>query len=348
MKNIFYLPAFSIIAALFLYSCSSVTGSSDSKDKAADTVAEKDTFILVELADTRIATVSVDYDFTATVQANIVNRISPSMPVRIDRIFVEIGDYVKAGTKLVQMDESSLVQAETQFKNIEIEFNRIDELYKVGGVSKSAWDAANTNLQISTTSLKNLKENTQLVSPVSGIVTARNYDNGDMYAGGQPVLVVEQISPVKLLIHVSESHYTKVKKGMQADVKLDVYGDEIFAGTVSLIHPSIDPNTRTFTVEVKLANQDSRVRPGMSANIRLNFGSSESVVVPDMAVVKQPGTGDRYVYVYSNGKAVYRKVELGRRLDTEYEVLAGLGGNEKVIVGGQNRLNDGSIVKEQK
>ena len=68
--------------------------------------------------------------------------------------------------------------------NLQVEFNRVDELYKVGGVSKSEWDAKKTSLDVAKTAYKNLKENTYLVSPIDGIVTARNYDNGDMYSGG--------------------------------------------------------------------------------------------------------------------------------------------------------------------
>lgn len=133
--------------------------------------------------------------------------------MRIDRIFVEVGDRVSKGQKLVSMDAANLKQIKYQLDNQQIEFKRIDELYKVGGASKSEWDAAKMNLDIRETSYKNLLENTSLLSPINGVVTARNYDNGDMYSGGEPVLVVEQITPVKLYINVSEGYFTKVKKG---------------------------------------------------------------------------------------------------------------------------------------
>ena len=83
-------------------------------------------------------------------------------------------------------------------------------------------------LDIKETAYRNLLENTALLSPINGVVTARNYDSGDMYSGGEPVLVVEQIMPVKLLINVSETYFTQVKKGAPVAVKLDVYGDEPF------------------------------------------------------------------------------------------------------------------------
>ena len=91
-------------------------------------------------------------------------------------------------------------------------------------------------------------------------------------------------------------------------------------GTINLIYPTIDATTRTFQVEIRLDNKDQRVRPGMFARATLNFGTAENVVVPDLAIVKQAGSGDRYVFVYKDGKVSYNKVELGRRMGTEYEL----------------------------
>lgn len=283
-------------------------------------------------------------EFTATVEANIKNNIAPQSPVRIERIFVEVGDHVRKGQKLVQMDEANLAQAKTQLDNLEIEFKRTDELYKVGGTSKSDWDAKKTSLDVARTAYRNLVENTQLLSPIDGIITARNYDSGDMHSGGDPVLTVEQIRPVKLYINISETLFTKVKKGMDVSVKLDVYGDEAYDGKVSLVYPTIDPQTRTFPVEIKIVNGNEKVRPGMFARVTIDFGSKQHVVVPDRAIVKQSGSGDRYVYVYENGKVSYNKVELGRRLDNKYELISGVENGAKVVITGQSRLNNGMEV----
>ena len=106
---------------------------------------------------------------------------------------------------------------------------------------------------------KNLKDNTQLLSPISGIITARNYDNGDIYAGN-PIIQVQQIKPVKLLINVSEMQYTKIKKGMDVKVVVDVYDKDEFTGKVSLIYPTIDPRTHTFAVEISISNTNEKIR----------------------------------------------------------------------------------------
>ena len=338
MKKSFQLIA--LLAVALLGACSG------GKDKAvAEQVDEKPR---VKLADVKARPVEQIHEYTATVEAEVKNNIAPSSPVRIDRILVEVGDRVSKGQKLVSMDEANLKQTKFQLDNQEIEFKRMDELYKVGGASKSAWDAQKTQLDISRTTYKNLQENTQLLSPITGIVTARNYDSGDMYSGGSPIFTVEQIRPVKLLINVSESLFTKVKKGKDVDIRLDVYGDEVFKGKVSLVYPTIDPNTRTFPVEIKIDNNDERVRPGMFARVTIGFGTQNHVVAPDLAIVKQSGAGDRYIYVYKDGKVSYEKVELGRRMGNKYEVISGVNSGDQVVVSGQSRLNNGMEVEIEK
>ena len=279
-------------------------------------------------------------EYTATVEAEVTNNIAPMTPVRISNIYAEVGDRVTKGQKLVQMDAANLTQLKLQLDNQKTEFNRVEELYKVGGVSKSEWEAAKMAVDIRETSYNNMLENTALLSPINGIVTARNYDNGDMYSGARPVLTVEQITPVKLLINVSELYFTRVKKGQSVKVKIDVYDNEEFEGTVSLAYPTINPVSRTFPVEVRLDNKDTKVRPGMFARVTLNFGEINHVVVPDESVMKQPGSGERYVYVYENGRVFRRVVELGRRMDVEYELISGVENNERVVISGQSRLLD--------
>ncbi len=327
-----------LLAIAFLGSCS---GGKESK-----TVVEKvDDKPRVKLAAVTARPVEQVQEYTATVEAEVKNNIAPSSPVRIDKIFVEVGDRVVKGQKLVQMDAANLKQMKLQLENKQTEFKRTDELYKVGGASKSEWDAQKMALDVQQTAYNNLLENTTLASPINGVITARNYDNGDMYSNGNPVLVVEQITPVKLMINVSETYFTKVKKGEPVKVTLDVYGDEEFNGKVSLVYPTIDSNTRTFPVEIKIENKDQRIRPGMFARAVLNFGVSDNVVVPDLAIVKQAGSGDRYVYVYDNGKVSYNKVELGRRMGTEYELKSGVPNNSQVVVAGQSRLINGLEVE---
>ena len=288
------------------------------------------------------------YEYTAIVEANAVNNIAPLTGGRIDKIYVEVGDRVNKGKVLVQMNENSLKQSKAQLDNLKASFKRIDELYKVGGCSKSDWDAMKTQLDVAQTTYDNLMENTQLVSPISGVITQRNYDSGDLF-GGLPVVQVQQITPVKMNINLSENLFKKVKVGTPVSIKVDAYGDEEFYGKVSLIYPTMDGSTHTFPVEVQLANTDSRVRPGMYARVTINFGTEKHVVVPDEAIFRQQGSGNRYVYVYKDGKVSFNQVEIGRHLDNAYELLTGnVQDGDMVATTGLARLKDGLEVNVEK
>lgn len=284
--------------------------------------------------------------FTGTVEAQVVNNIAPQQPLRIKKIRYDVGDHVKKGDVLVSLDSSSLVQAKAQLDNAKKEYERTNELYEFGGASKSEWDSRRLQYEVAETAYNNLVENTTLISPVSGIVTARNYDNGDMYAG-QPVLVIEQIRPVKIMISVSEPFFGKVKKGMPVSITLDAYGDEVFKGKIARIYPTIDQTTHTFQIEITIPNGNERVRPGMFARVTLSYGKKKNVVIPDLAVQKLMGSGDRYVFIYNAADSTvrYSKVELGRRLDNEFEVYSGVKSGDKVVVKGHMGLTNGCQVE---
>jgi RND family efflux transporter MFP subunit len=299
----------------------------------------------VRLATVHQVPVNQVRDYTCTVDAEVKNNIAPQVPGRINRIFVEVGDHVHKGQKLVQMDESSLRQLELQITNQRTDFERIEKLYTIGGVSKAEYDNARMALDVNETSFANLKENTLLLSPIDGIVTARNYDNGDLYSG-IPVLTIQQIKPVKLLINVSEQYFSAVQKGDKAIVRLDALPGRAFEATVSLIYPTINAATHTFPVELSLPNADEAVRPGMFARSTLNFGTEQHVVVPDQAIIKQPGSGERFVWVYNNDNTVsYIKVELGQRLDDSYELMGGVPDGARIVIAGQSKLLDGQEVQ---
>ena len=334
MKTIFrtIVAAAAVMAAV---SCGNTTDKS-----AQQTVAVADPSVAVEQVSVREVPQLATY--TSTVQAYVKNNIAPQMTGRITKINVEVGDNVTKGQILAEIDKASLLQAQLQLQNQEVELQRLKALYETGGISKSDFDAIELSYNITKTQVENLLENTVLRSPINGIVTARNYDAGDLYAMSAPIYVVEQVKPVKLLVAISEADYTKVKKGDSVEVAADALPGKTFYGKVEKIYPTIDPATRTFTVEVVIENNYATLRPGMFARVTVNFGVNNSVVIPDMAVVKQQGSGERFVYVLNPDNTVtYQKVVLGRRMGSEYEVLEGLTDGAIIVTGGQIRLKDG-------
>ncbi len=296
-------------------------------------------------------------EYTATVEPELLNNITSSAPNRIKEILVDEGMRVSKGQRLVVMDdvntttyEIQVANAKANLANVQLNYDRALELFKIGGGTKQAVDQmelqlvnAKNALATAERTLRNMRENTVLVSPISGVVTARNYDPGDM-SGALPILTVARVQPVKIVINVSESDLSRIHKGMPANVRFDTYGDENFSGTITLVSPVVDSQSRTFGVEITLPNTDSRILPGMFGRVDLNLGQADHVVVPDKAVVKQPGSGSHYVYVYSDGKVSYNKVTLGRRLGDTYELIEGVEPGAQVVVSGQSKLANGMEV----
>lgn len=325
-----------MLGAMMVATLASCGGKKDETAKA-ETVEELPN---VEIQKVHEQEVDQLVSYTATVEAFKTNNITTSTPNRIKSILVDVGYKVSKGQRLVVLDNVNIDQLKVRLDNTERDYNRALELYNIGGGTKQAVDQMKTELDAARRQYDNQVENTILVSPISGVVTARNYDPGDM-TGQLPILTIEQLQPVKVLIHVSENEFTKVHKGMKVDVYLDVYGDERFEGTVELIHPTIDASTRTFTVEVNMANRDERIRPGMFARVVMNFGTENRVVVPDRAIVKQTGSGEKFVYVYKDGKVSFNNVKVGQRLGDTYELISGVENGSDVVISGQSRLANG-------
>ena len=293
--------------------------------------------------------VEVTNTFTSNIEPYATNNIVSQTAGRIVSIKAEVGDKVRKGQLLAKMDDVNLSKTRMQYVNDSTELSRLTELYKIGAVSQADYDLAKLSLDITKKTYNNLLENTYLRSPINGVVTARNYDKGDMYSMTLPIFVVEQIVPVKLLINISESYFTQVHEGMEFDIEVDAYPGEVFKGKVNLIYPTISSTTHTFPVEVVSQNTDQRLRPGMFARVTATFGVNHNVVVPDVAVVKQQGSGEHFIYVLNADNTVtYTKVELGRRLGNRYEILSGIDEGTVIVTEGQARLKNGVTVSVKK
>ncbi|MBQ4344785.1 MAG: efflux RND transporter periplasmic adaptor subunit [Muribaculaceae bacterium] len=283
--------------------------------------------------------------YTATIEAENTNNIAPSSYDRITVILADVGDRVSRGQILVKLDTSAVSQLRIRRDLAKAQLDRAINLVTIGSGTQQAVDQCQAEYDALNSQYLNRLENTVLRSPINGVVTARNYDPGDM-TSTLPVLTVGQLSPtVKVLVNVTEGDFTKVKVGMPVNINLDVYEGETFTGAISQIYPTIDPLTRTFTVEVKIQNPGERIRPGMFARVNLDLGAQNNVVVPDRAVVKQTGSGNQYVYVYHNGTVSYNKVELGQRLGDSYEIISGVNPGDSVVISGQAKLINGSQVE---
>ena len=331
-----------LLSAGLLASCSSSSSSKATEEQSADTIR------LVEVAPAEMRALNLSEEFTAQLEAKVVNNITAQAGGRLKQLLVKVGDRVGAGQAVARMEATQASQAQIQLADAKTNFARMDELYKVGGVSKAQWEQAKSAVDQAKLAYGNAAENTVLRSPISGFVTAKNYDNGDMTSPQLPVVVIQQIAPVKAVIGVSEQYYSYLKKGAAATLSVDALGEETFSGIVTNIFPTLDPVTHTVSTEIEVANKDLKLRPGMYARVHLDFGTKEALTVPDKAIVRQAGSGARYVYVFSGGKAVYRAVELGQQQGDLYEVVSGLNAGDQVITSAPSNLKNGLSVKLRK
>ena len=329
--------------ALLLLALTACQGKDDKK--AAEAVKEE--LPLVEVTTVQAEAVKQTSEYTGTVEAFKTNNISSNSGSRIKQILVNVGSRVARGQRLVILDDVNIAQQQIALANLKRELDRAKELVKIGGGTQQTVDQLQAQYDANARAIRTMQENTVLTSPVSGVVTAKNYDAGDLPTG-LPILTIEQQQPLKVIVNVNESEYPKVKRGMPVNVQFDTYGDEVFQGQVYLIHPTVDATSRTFEVEVTITNRGDKVRTGMFARVNFNFGTNQSVTVPDRAVQKQVGSGVRYVWVYQGGEVELREVELGQRLEDRYEVLGGLVPGTQVVIAGASRLSDGAKVELKK
>ena len=330
---------FGAVSLVALSSCSSGSSEQATSDSTA-----VDSTRIVEVGSATRTSLSLSEDFTAQLEAKTINNISAQSGGRLKQLLVKVGDRVAAGQVVARLEATQSSQLQIQLKDAQTNFSRMDELYKVGAVSKAQWDQAKSAVDQAKLAYANAAENTTLRSPISGFVTAKNYDNGDMTSPTLPVVVIQQIAPVKAVIGVSEQYYALLKKGMQ----VDALGAETFAGTITNIFPTLDPVTHTVSTEVEVKNADLKLRPGMYARVHIDLGSKEALTIPDKAVVRQAGSGVRYVFLDQRGKAVYRTVELGDLYGDRYEVLGGLEEGDQVITSAPSTLKAGTSIKLRK
>lgn len=307
--------------------------------------------VLTKTAPVELVDVAQTIDFTTTLLPYKKTFVTPQMSLRIDEIRVEVGDHVKKDQIVATLDKNQYNQSAVQLRNAEQNLARMKSVYEAGGVSRSQIDEIETSVTVLRETVANLERNIELRSPIDGVITGRYNEPGDLFAmagnadGGIGVLQVMQIDRLKAVVAISEKYYPQVYKGMKVSVTADVYPDKEFEGVVNIVYPAINTATHTFNVEVIVPNAKEILRPGMFARTEFNMGVRESLVVPDVAVQKQMGVNDRYVYVIKNGVAERRVVEVGRQVGSRVEILSGVAASEEVAVTALSKIKNGTAVK---
>ena len=278
---------------------------------------------------------------STNLQGYLTQNVAPSLTGKIEHIFVEVGDRVKEGDMLVRMDQNQFLTSKIQLANLEVEMSRLEALLATGSVSQQTYDQTKVGYDQLKQNLSFLEKNTYVKAPFEGVISAKTYEDGELY-GGQPIVVLTQVKKLKALIAVPETYYPLIKEGMKLTVKSDIYPEETFAATIEVVYPTIDAASHTFQCKVVIPNASEKLRPGMYVTTTLGLGKENTIVVPYQSVEKLIGSNERFVFINENGYAKRVSVKLGQRFDEQIEIIAPeIQPGVEYIHKGQSKLVDG-------
>lgn len=358
-----------ISLSTFLFNCG---GKSDENEI-------KEARIAVNVAEVTSQDIQGVLGFFGNIEGNQAVKVFSTVPNRVTNIYVDIGDKVNKGTVLatIKADKISdaVTQAEagyeatlSQYNTTEAEFQRVQKLFDENVVSQSHYDAVKAQRDASKSSVKQMEaglsaarsqyQDTRIKSPITGVISMKNYELGDMAAPQMPFFEVVDMNPVKVSINVIERYLGLVIPGLDAIVTVNSYPGETFTGKVSIVNPTLDAMTRTASAEIILENTDLKLKPGMFANVEIITEEKIDVpVIPDYAIIEKTvldysggsiSTGkvkiEKFVYTVQDSIAVKKQIETGLEHKNLVEVLSGIEQGDILVTQGQHILLDSSLV----
>ncbi|MTI70992.1 MAG: efflux RND transporter periplasmic adaptor subunit [Firmicutes bacterium] len=351
-----------------------LSGCSEKQNKEE---GKKENYIPVEVGKIETKTISNEVTYSGKVHADKDVLVMPKIMGKISNVYVSVGEEVKKGEKLFTLDKEdiqkrvdqakvALNQAKANYEmtkekieNAKTSFERTKKLYEEGAVSKAQYEQA--KVQASDSSLEAAKggvnqaqvqydqaldslDNTSIEAPISGKVASVNIEAGEFATTSQPSMTIVDTDKVYVQINVTENIINELFKGKGVKVDIESASSKDILGKIDSVSPAPDSRTQMYPVKIYMENNNGLIKPGMFAQVRLDTNiKNNTMVVKSEAVVEE--NGEKVVFIISDNIAKLRKVNVG--LDTgEYiEILGGLKGNEKLIIKGQNYVEDGSKVK---
>jgi RND family efflux transporter MFP subunit len=228
-----------------------------------------------------------------------------------------------------------------------------DALKNEAVIIQALLDAARAALGLALQDLSQAQKdmgNTKVIAPAVAVVSARKVSPGEWVKGPQTLFTIDRVEPVFAVAQIEQEKSPYVSVGQEGEVVFDSYPTRVMRGKIYKIDPTIDPARRTFKTYVLLENPSQELRPGMAAFTRLK-SARHVVLVPRLAVINPTGAPaiDATVFVVEDGKAVPRKVKLGKSEGLgRVEVLSGLKDGEWVVIHGNKDLNPGDHVNAEK
>jgi membrane fusion protein (multidrug efflux system) len=360
------LNAFLVLAVLLIPAACSDRSRPEGDNDPGATLDRSASAYPVEIAEVREEEVVEWIRAIGSVRADQRVSLSAEVGGSLAEIQVEVGDIVEEGDLLARLDDErlriarDLAQAEVEMAAANLEKSRRDarrqaNLYEDQVTSEYTLEQVQLKARIDQGQLKvsrarlaaaerNLAD-TSIVSPVDGEITRRHVEVGELVEAGTPLFDVAKIDRVKVVVHVSELEITQLRKGQQAEIRVDGHAGIVFQGTVSTISAQADPQTRAFPVEILVENDRAeKLLPGFIGRARIRGRVLENAIrVPEEVMIQRDGR--LVVFVANGSKATARAIETGFSDRGKVLVTKGLAPGDRVIVTGQQALRDGDRIQ---
>lgn len=311
------------------------------KQQATTISATEERVEVVELTTLHPREIQREITLSSNLLGYQTQNVAPSVTGKIEHIYVEVGDQVKKGSDLVRMDQNQYKTTKISLTNLKTELDRAEALLASGSVSQQSYDQVKTQYDQTKENLDFLEVNTYVKAPFAGVISAKNYENGELYSG-QAILVLTQVDKLKTLVAIPESYIPLIREGMKLDLRSEVYPDKVFPATIEVVYPTVDASTHTFLVKVVVPNKSGLLRPGMYITTTIGLGKEKVITAPYSTVLKLVGANDRYVFINDNGYAKRVTVEMGQRFGDDVEISAPeIVDGVELVTKGEARLVDG-------
>jgi len=285
-----------------------------------------------------------------TLQANQQLTVVSETQGKVIHLYKDLGDYVKKGEVIAKVEDetiaASVMVAEANVDQQEKDIKRYKRLNEGNAITKHDLEQAEIGLKKAKADLikaRKALDNTSVTAPIPGIINKKFITEGQFLGGGTPVCEIVDNAKIKLHVSVDGSDIYHIDKGQKVDVKIPVFPDSTFRGTVTAIGVKAD-RAMKFDVEITLNNSGPvTLKSGLFAEVHFPFTAKESLVIPSAAI---PGSMENpRVFVVENGKAVRKDIVTGISNNDVIEVISGLKPGEQVIYSGQLNLAGGENVK---
>lgn len=279
--------------------------------------------------------------------------LRPEVAGRVQRIHFADGQPVASGAALFTLDDelvrAELNEANANLLNSKRAYDRAKELSARQLIARADLDkaaAAYSVDQARAASARTRVGKAQIRAPFGGVVGLRKVSLGDYVSAGQDLVELVGLDPLEIDLRAPEVVLSSLAVGQQVLFGVDSFRDQRFTATVAAISPSVDVGGRSVSLRARFANPDGKLRPGMSARVRIELdGNPHALLVPEQAIV--PMGEQKNVYTVVQGKAKLVPVTLGMRLPGLVEVTSGLKAGDQVIVSGLQKIGDGAPVAAQ-